>query len=103
MYAKARKEVQKHWIWIQMAKLMRALGRIKQLYDWDWIGADASFKLALELEPANADVLLFEWLERAYRQRDGGLVQIKGDRLLRNLERDPRYNVFLKKMNLPLN
>ncbi len=32
----------------------------------------------------------FEWLERAYKQRDGGLSQMKGDPLLRSLERDPR-------------
>ena len=43
----------------------------------------------------------FEWLERAYAQRDGGLAFIKGDPLLKNLERDPRYAAFLKKMRLP--
>src|SRR3990172_7014460 len=32
----------------------------------------------------------FEWLERAYKQRDGGLAEMKGDPLLRSLERDPR-------------
>jgi hypothetical protein len=30
-------------------------------------------------------------LERAYAQRDGGLSEKKGDPLLKNLERDPRY------------
>jgi TolB-like protein/Tfp pilus assembly protein PilF len=45
--------------------------------------------------------LAFEWLERAYAQRDGGVVEIKGDRLMRGLVRDPRYNAFLKKMKLP--
>ena len=30
------------------------LGRVKLNYDWDWMGADASFKKALELEPGNA-------------------------------------------------
>ncbi|MCI0606599.1 hypothetical protein L0156_26745 [bacterium] len=44
----------------------------------------------------------FEWLERAYKQRDGGLSTMKGDPLLRNLERDPRYRAFLQKMKLPL-
>ncbi len=43
----------------------------------------------------------FGWLERAYIQRDGGLAQIKGDPLLRNIEKDPRYAVFMKKMKLP--
>jgi tetratricopeptide (TPR) repeat protein len=44
----------------------------------------------------------FEWLERAYVQRDTGLVQMKGDPLLKSLEHDPRYAAFLKKMRLPL-
>ncbi len=43
----------------------------------------------------------FEWLERAYEQRDGGLGDLKGDLLLRNIEKDQRYAAFLKKMNLP--
>ena len=43
----------------------------------------------------------FTWLERAYEQRDSGLPEMKGDPLLKNLERDPRYAVFLKKMRLP--
>jgi tetratricopeptide (TPR) repeat protein len=44
----------------------------------------------------------FEWLERAYEQRDGGLSEMKDDPLLRNIEKDPRYIAFLKKMKLPL-
>jgi len=43
----------------------------------------------------------FEWLERAYVQRDGGCPFVKADPLLKNLERDPRYAAFLKKMRLP--
>lgn len=45
--------------------------------------------------------LAFAWLDRAYAQRDGGLVQIKHDPLLRSMEGDPRYAIFLKKMHLP--
>ncbi len=41
------------------------------------------------------------WLERAYVQHDGGLTYMKGNPLLKNLERDPRYAAFLKKMRLP--
>jgi serine/threonine-protein kinase len=43
----------------------------------------------------------FEWLERAYRQRDGGLSDIKTDPPLASLRNDPRYNAFLRKMQLP--
>jgi adenylate cyclase len=43
----------------------------------------------------------FEWLARAYEARDEDLCFIKGDPLLKSLERDPRYKAFLRKMNLP--
>ena len=43
----------------------------------------------------------FMWLDRAYAQKDAGLYEIKGDPLLKNLEGDPQYKVFLRKMNLP--
>jgi TolB-like protein/DNA-binding winged helix-turn-helix (wHTH) protein/Tfp pilus assembly protein PilF len=43
----------------------------------------------------------FEWLERAYEQRDSTLVVVKVDPLLKNIKSDPRYVAFLKKMRLP--
>ena len=41
------------------------------------------------------------WLDRAYRQKDVALYRVKGDPLLKNLEPNPRYKAFLRKMNLP--
>ena len=43
----------------------------------------------------------FEWLERARADKDVGLWLIKGDPLLKNLDGEPRYKDFLRKMNLP--
>jgi tetratricopeptide (TPR) repeat protein len=43
----------------------------------------------------------FKWLERAYAQKDARLPFIKGESLLKNIEGDPRYKAFLRKMNLP--
>ena len=43
----------------------------------------------------------FEWLDRAYAQRDSGLIGTKVDPLLKSLHNDPRYAAFLKKLNLP--
>jgi serine/threonine protein kinase/Flp pilus assembly protein TadD len=40
----------------------------------------------------------FEWLERAYAQRDGGLTQMKQNPTFRSLHEDPRWRVFLRKM-----
>ena len=42
----------------------------------------------------------FEWLERARRQRDRGLVSMRRDPLLANLKGDPRWNAFLHTMGL---
>ena len=43
----------------------------------------------------------FEWLERAYAQRDSGLSQLIGQPHFKRLERDPRYAALLEKMRLP--
>jgi TolB-like protein/DNA-binding winged helix-turn-helix (wHTH) protein len=43
----------------------------------------------------------FEWLERAYEQRDPGLPEIKSNPLFKNLLHDPRYSDLLRKMHLP--
>jgi TolB-like protein/Flp pilus assembly protein TadD len=43
----------------------------------------------------------FEWLERAYRQRDLGLTMIKVDYMLRGLRGDPRFGALLSKLKLP--
>ena len=43
----------------------------------------------------------FEWLDRAYEQRDAGLRSLKIDPHMNSLRRDQRYCELLKKMNLP--
>ena len=63
---------------------------------------DSAFQIAEIYAYRGETDKAFEWLERAYKQRDGGLPEMKGDPLLLSLERDPRYIAFLKKMKLPL-
>ncbi|HSN73061.1 MAG TPA: tetratricopeptide repeat protein [Steroidobacteraceae bacterium] len=43
----------------------------------------------------------FEWLERAYQQRDPGVSEILGSPFLQRLAQDPRYGAFLDKVGLP--
>ncbi len=43
----------------------------------------------------------FEWLDRAYEQRDAGLTQIIGDPFLSNLVTDPRWRALLERVGLP--
>ena len=42
----------------------------------------------------------FDWLERAFRDRDPGLNQLKLDPLLESLRSQPRYTALLEKMGL---
>jgi TolB-like protein len=43
----------------------------------------------------------FEWLDRAYRQRDPGAPEFATDPLMESLRHDPRFTELLKKMRLP--
>ena len=43
----------------------------------------------------------FEWLERAYRQHDGGLTYLVYDRYLDSLRSDPRFRALLARLKLP--
>jgi len=42
----------------------------------------------------------FDWLERAYAQRDDGLADTKTSSRLRSLHADPRWDAFLRKIRL---
>jgi len=44
----------------------------------------------------------FQWLDRAYEQRNIELSRIKADPVLFQIRADPRYRALLQKMNLPL-
>ena len=61
--------------------------------DWAYQAAEAC------AARGEADVA-FEWLERAYAQRDPGLAYVKPDPLFRGLHADPRWHVFIAKMGL---
>jgi tetratricopeptide (TPR) repeat protein len=90
-----------------LAVAYHALGRKKEadaaeaelIAKW---GVDAAFQIAEVYAFRGQTDRAFEWLERAYAQRDGGLPSMKHDPLLKSLEHDPRYTAFLKKMRLPL-
>jgi TolB-like protein/Tfp pilus assembly protein PilF len=59
---------------------------------------EAACQVAL-VYAARGDVdLAFAWLERAYVQRDPGLIQMKTAPLFRSLHADPRWGAFLRKI-----
>ena len=42
----------------------------------------------------------FQWLDRAYRAHDAGMLGLKTDPLLRSLHGDPRFQALLSRMGL---
>jgi adenylate cyclase len=63
-------------------------------------GETAAYQVAELYAYRNDKDHAFEWLERARRQRDGGLPGLRTDTLLPNLHNDPRWNAFLHTMGL---
>ena len=63
--------------------------------------ASNSFEIATIYAFRNQTDEAFEWLDRAYAQRDPSLMATNLEPLLKSLHSDPRYAAFLKKLNLP--
>ena len=101
-----QQETEEVWRLFGLALAFHALGRRGES---DAVLAVLKSKYAGEMAYQIAEVhafrgeadLAFEWLERAYDQRDGGAADIKGSLLMRGLAGDPRYKAFLRKMKLP--
>ena len=77
------------------ARSEAALDGLKQRYGAGWayqVGAVHAWRG----EPDEA----FAWLERAYRQQDGGLMLAKTDPLLAALRADPRFPALLRKVGM---
>jgi TolB-like protein/DNA-binding winged helix-turn-helix (wHTH) protein len=63
--------------------------------------ASSAFEIAMVYAFRNQTDKAFEWLDRAYAERDPSLMSTKIDPLLKSLRNDARYAAFLKKLNLP--
>ena len=63
--------------------------------------ASNAFEIATICAFRNQTDEAFEWLDRAYAQRDPGLMSTKVEPLLKSLHNDPRFAALLKKLNLP--
>jgi TolB-like protein/Flp pilus assembly protein TadD len=105
--AEMQKEHEPAWRGQGLALAYHAAGKKKEadaaLADYiEKYQNDAAYQIAEIYAYRGETDKAFEWLERAYKQRDGGLAEMKGDPLLRNIEHDPRYLPFLQKMKLPL-
>jgi TolB-like protein/DNA-binding winged helix-turn-helix (wHTH) protein/cytochrome c-type biogenesis protein CcmH/NrfG len=62
---------------------------------------DAAYQIAEVYAWRGEKDKAFEWLERAYRQQDGGMTGIKNNLSFASLHSDPRYAAILRKLNFP--
>jgi len=84
-----------YWSLGRRAESDAALGELKEKY-----AAGSSYQIA-EMHAYRGEIeSAFEWLERAYRQRDGGMEFLRIDPLLSNLHGDSRYTALLAKMKM---
>jgi serine/threonine-protein kinase len=63
-------------------------------------GESAAYQIAEAYAYRNDKDHAFEWLERARRQRDAGLVSLRLDALFPSLHDDPRWDALLRTMGL---
>ncbi len=66
----------------------------------DKLGWTAAYQVAEAYAYRGEVDKAFEWLETAYAQRDPGVVYSAVDELLRPLHDDPRWQPFLRRLNL---
>jgi tetratricopeptide (TPR) repeat protein len=64
-------------------------------------GNEAAYQIAEAYAWRGEVERVFEWLERAYTQRDPGLSMTSSDPFFRPVHGDPRWLPFLKKMRFP--
>lgn len=77
---------------------LEAQAALDELVD-TW-GSQAAYQIA-EIHAFRGEIdQAFEWLERAYAERDPGTAEVRVDPLLVGLQDDPRWPGFLRKMRL---
>ncbi|HET8922003.1 MAG TPA: winged helix-turn-helix domain-containing protein [Candidatus Acidoferrum sp.] len=62
---------------------------------------DAAYQIAEAYAYRGETDKAFQWLDRAFQQRDPGTPEMKTDPLMKSLRQDPRYAELLRKMRLP--
>jgi serine/threonine protein kinase len=84
-----------YWAMGRKAESSATLNELETKY-----AASAAYNIAyLHAYRGEVDIA-FKWLDRAYRQHDTGLPEIRTDPYFRNLREDPRYQAVLVKMKL---
>jgi tetratricopeptide (TPR) repeat protein len=97
---------ERDWQLHGLAIAYHALGREKdaeaalnELITRDLENGNMDFQVAQVCSQLRKKKEAFDWLERAYKNRDSGLGQTKLDPLMRPIAGEPEFAAFLKKVN----
>ena len=63
-------------------------------------GVGMAYQISYVYASRNQPDRAMDWLERAYQQHDAGLISMLHDPMLKNLERNSRFDALLRKMHL---
>jgi TolB-like protein/DNA-binding winged helix-turn-helix (wHTH) protein/cytochrome c-type biogenesis protein CcmH/NrfG len=63
--------------------------------------ATDAYYIAMTYAYRNEGQVALQWLERAFAQRDSGLMEMLGEPLLKNISAEPRFHAIMRAMNLP--
>lgn len=66
----------------------------------DW-GSGMAYQISYVYAERGDAAGAVSWLERAYRQQDGGLLSLTYDPMLVGISADPRFKALLRKLRLP--
>jgi tetratricopeptide (TPR) repeat protein len=64
-------------------------------------GRATAYDLAMVYAGLNDKAQTLDWLEKAYEERAGGLLQLKADLLFDSIRSDPRFANLVRRLGLP--
>ncbi|HET7562374.1 MAG TPA: hypothetical protein VFJ87_08360, partial [Rhodanobacteraceae bacterium] len=62
---------------------------------------DAAYQIAEMYALRKDPDAVFQWLDRAWSNRDGGVFQLLSDPMILRYKDDPRFAAFCRKVGLP--
>jgi len=92
------REIGTEWALFSLGRLKEADKKLESLVSA--YANSAQFQIAESYAWRGEVDTAFEWLERAYTERDNGLTELLTSRALDSLKNDPRWTAFLERLEL---
>ena len=84
-----------------MGRKAEALGKLELLQGRYRQGTASAYGLALLYAGLNDRDRALEWLEKAFTEKSGGLLQLKADLMFEPIRSDARFESIVRRMGLP--